>query len=767
MESIFIIEKIIQMFFGLLHFAFSSQSFNKILPNNSPFIKDEGLEYYYNKSFSSRFLTNNAIWLICCTFNLLKSESNGGAISINLRSRLNVKNFIDQCSFIGCHSQYGGAIYINIENNFITEIQNSIYKHNYADTSSGGAIYIISKIRCNFTFKNCSFNNNSAHEKGGSIYYTKINFQFENCIFNSNKLSGSSRSFGGAIHSQNSEGLLMNCTFTSNMINISDHDSFGGAISFSDSIGSVKKCKFIGNLVCSHIKYSFYESYFAYGGAISICSLSNTQVSFIKSLIECSFENNIVSSSKNSYGGALYLSNSYDTQNCTFYNSTFINNTVYSKSHISCGGAIDISSSFESANNTFIKLVFINNTAYSESCSSYGGAISYIYSLLSNSYIQTLFNDCIFTNNNAYSNEGGAIKISGMICLFKDCSFTNNTSCNGGAICSYNCKLKFTMCKFSNNTGFGCSIEKGGAIFSSGSIIEIKKSIFDNNKLLYDEQKIVCYMKGGCCYFADTFAFILDCNFINNEVIVRESENSIYLNAIIYGGAIYSNGTIHSLSCINCLFNNNFVCIPDHEENEFSGAIFLTNGILNSCTFIDNSAYNGCDIKYDQYENSSLSIIQCNFKHNMNEKHQIKSLIHFGVIFNQSSTNVFTRNKIVINILASLFDGRIEPATAAFKFQFKDNCISPYDKRYYKTNTINIYNENGKELLTFESAFKSVCKEYIFTNAHKGLKKITILSITIISILIVLSLLVIGLFISIALKRILRNDVIEPLIDLS
>lgn len=63
--------------------------------------------------------------------------------------------------------------------------------------------------------------------------------------------------------------------------------------------------------------------------------------------------------------------------------------------------------------------------------------------------------------------------------------------------------------------------------------------------------------------------------------------------------------------------------ISDNKEKEFGGAVYLTNGIFDNCTFKDNSAYNGGDIRYDQIDKSRLVITKCIFKHGLHKKHEI------------------------------------------------------------------------------------------------------------------------------------------------
>ena len=42
----------------------------------------------------------------------------------------------------------------------------------------------------------------------------------------------------------------------------------------------------------------------------------------------------------------------------------------------------------------------------------------------------------------------------------------------------------------------------------------------------------------------------------------------------------------------NCSFSHNFIQIPNHREKGFGGGIFLINGKIAKCKFLDNKAFN-------------------------------------------------------------------------------------------------------------------------------------------------------------------------------
>lgn len=145
------------------------------------------------------------------------------------------------------------------------------------------------------------------------------------------------------------------------------------------------------------------------------------------------------------------------------------------------------------------------------------------------------------------------------------------------------------------------------------------------------------------------------------------------------------------------------------KQNEF-GAIFLNNGIISGCFFCDSIGYNGCNIGYNQSNFSELSIIGCTFE-NKNNSTMNGTLIYQHAENDITTTNVFINNSIIMNIKSYLFGGEIVDVNLIkLKFKFDGNCISPFDKKFFKSNRIVIYNENQSMMVPFKSVFKIDCK---------------------------------------------------------
>ena len=192
---------------------------------------------------------------------------------------------------------------------------------------------------------------------------------------------------------------------------------------------------------------------------------------------------------------------------------------------------------------------------------------------------------------------------------------------------------------------------------------------------------------------------------------------------------------------------------------------------------------------YDQNTKSKLRIKKCNFYHNSNNS--INSLIYCNTNYNQSELNVFTENRIFTNMKVNVFDGEIVPEIEVFKLKAKNNCISPFENDFYKTDKFMIYDENGIECLNFDSVFESSCSEHILSktisfsdvffetktltqtlplpindNKSKGnKKKIIILIASIAALLVIITLIIIVLVVLKIKRKTRQKDIVDPLVD--
>ena len=722
------------IFSFLFEYSLSTSHISESPFDQSYLLQINQSECTYDKNYSNSLFSYNTVCLILCNFHSIQSDLEGGAVIISLKTHFKTNNHFINCTFTNCKSKYGGAVYITNEKKCTTEIKNCIFQgcksnaggsiymisdecttsisdckfeRNTASSESGGSIYIKSKLISHFKFTNCLFERNSGYKIGGAIYFHSLISSFEKCVFEDNVVKFG----GGAVASSDSYISCADCLFDKNKVIINSSSgsgafTCGGAFLLDDKNATFERCNFTENFVeDKEPKSSLMHTNL--GGAIKYsCNYGKID--------ECFFVNNkVISLNKKVYGGAIsdyvLVSISIGDKKLNITRSTFISNKAQSETETTFGGAI----SLDCVSATFTEDNFINNKVYTGDVLTYGGAI----------YLQTSrgnISRCNFTNNLAETKS--SFVISGK----QPCSY-------GGAIYYKDSNICFNGCSFTNNTGFGNSTNyisagAGGAIYCSLTI-DLISCIFNNNTLVFYGLKfdIKSRIYGGACYFIKN-ANLFNCSFINNSATLRAYENSNNFNAEIYGGAIYLNHVYNggAINCSNCLFLENSVSIPNHQENEFAGAIFLCKGMFNNCNFTDNIAHNGCDIYYDQITyfdgkqsfsaNPSLSINNTLFMHNSIKDHQLKSLIFIHANSSHTPINVFTNNKVVSEISAVLFDGKIEKNRktnhlSILRFIINNNCMSPFNPKSFISDDLYFYNSRDNKLVTFEFAFSSSCLE--------------------------------------------------------
>lgn len=739
------------MIFILISSIFSKEQYNFLIQETN---------CIYNRSFSDTFYSNNVICLVNCTFKSIKTNTNGGALVISLQNSFVTQNFINNCLFTECNSKQGSAICINMDKKATTEIINSTFTKNSAEETSG-AIFINSIISNDLKIKNCQIESNSAQKSGGFIYFTQMNYSFENCSFNGNKLSADyDDTNGGSIYCEQSNGLFFNCSFINNEVRSKFQCSYGGSISFSNSTGSFIECNFINNTS----KSSVFDSK---GGAISYKKSINF-LSINETIKKCYFYNNTCESVLESCGGAISsiikLHNSLILKaNLTFSEVTFHSNSANSFRKNSYGGAFyhqyqqidSINESFLSVATGYLfdNVTFSNNKVFSNFSYACGGAISNLPTtkFKQNPFFYFINNN--FINNTAYSSSlidssllalGGAIHLNRTEGFIQNCSFNKNVAESflgtsliidkepqilGGAVYLLKSEHYIKDCIFTDNLVIGkapkyFSLGKGGALYSSYSKISIFSSDFINNSLFHYGNKfdVNHTIEGGAVHSRKTVTSIYDCNFINNKITIQALKKTNNFFAKAQGGAVYSDNYNYFVNCCNCIFKDNLVHIPNYEENEFGGALFLVIGNISNCTFDNNFAFNGGDISIYQLDLLSFRVNKCRFNHKNNS--QINSLIFIYIDENSLMYFFyFTNNEVVIlNNSTYVFDAEIiwgiNRKHNTIKWKFGNNCIYPYNKELYKPNNLNFIAMS--ELIKFEEFFDSSCNpDPIITQTQK------------------------------------------------
>ena len=308
------------------------------------------------------------------------------------------------------------------------------------DAMGKGRIFNITSS--NVTLKNINFKNanyNDDFGQGGAIFWNGNFGILENCIFeNCSAVDG-----GGAIYYDgNSNGIILGCNFTD------CSSQYGGAIlSTGTQECSVVECNFINcssysggaifwtaNNYGSVVGCNFTDCHSEGGGAICWSENNGDYIS------DCNFMDCVATSDESGGGGAIcwggnaggYVSNS------TFVNCSATGNYGY-------GGAIK----WENGNGAVDNCSFVGCSATYD-----GGAIYLCYSS-DNSVVGCNFTDCSARLNGgaiSWENGNGAV-YGGTIGSYSassnnavnNCIFTGNSAVNGSAIYSVNPDGTFTI----------------------------------------------------------------------------------------------------------------------------------------------------------------------------------------------------------------------------------------------------------------------------------------------------------------------------------
>ena len=470
---------------------------------------------------------SNTFYLLHCEFNEIDNIFN---ISGNF--------FISDCSFIGSSSDredYGFSL--SIEGGDFYNITSTTFRNHYKSTP-----VIIHQVEL-INFYNCTFENNTSRETGGSVQVLNgDSINFYNCSW----LYNSAFQGGGAVTISNGNVLFDGSLFYNNTSILHD----GGAILIDDFASvTINYCYFIANFA-------------AYGGGISVNKFSFLEIN------HSTFDDN---KSLQSAGGIL-LQNRIDNS-VVLNNVTLINNQCY---HGSGGG---ISFHFNTSP-MIIDCLISNNTATS------GGGIAVT------DLSRPIFQSTIIQYNDA-SSSGGGVVIQGLSTPFFNQStilsnFANSTG--GGILVKDLAKPTFANCLIKENT---CPNEGGGVIFTDKSI-----STLNDTHILYN----TAGASGGALAFAITSSgtftnCVIESNFatssggavsFHNNCHPSFSNCTLFQNIASEGGAI----SIEDLADPRFLHCN----ITSNTAFSHGGAILASDyslGVFSDCLFLDNTARSG------------------------------------------------------------------------------------------------------------------------------------------------------------------------------
>jgi hypothetical protein len=308
-----------------------------------------------------------------------------------------------------------------------------------AQTSAGGAIYMIDGANANVTFGNMKFVDNYAIYGGAIsiVIFTNSASSGAQPYFTNCNFSNDSATFGGAVYMQMSNGTnstinsnFLNCIFNGNK---SSNSTAGVNMNNASINGRIKcnmdQCTFSNNISGGFIGAVYYNSSATIGGNKMI----------VKNSI---FNNNIGTNA----GGGLCCNFNNSSDSCIVDACRFIDNIATSPNGFyGSGGAMQLSSGKHLITNT----TFINNKAKGTSDDGGGGIMIYGG--------QSHLINCSFNNNttsSSYNTSGNALSVySGASASLKNCIVWGDSSKqvqNGGTVNYQNCNIKGVVASGTN-----------------------------------------------------------------------------------------------------------------------------------------------------------------------------------------------------------------------------------------------------------------------------------------------------------------------------
>ncbi|KPL77593.1 hypothetical protein AC812_03420 [Bellilinea caldifistulae] len=491
-----------------------------------------------------------------------------------------------------------GILYIH-NNSGLVIFEGLTFQNSYSMIDGYGGAGTVDGAKV--TFVNCAFINNRGEQPsagGGALFITNNSKVY---ILNSRFTNNIDKNYGGAIAIvSGSKGWIVNSEFNGNRTNIAGHRNIasGGAIHVGDAKIRVADSVFLSN-----------ESGFAGGAIYSIgrWDYPLTDVIVVNSRFELNKAKkatNINTPSPNE-GGAIHTE---DNAKTSIYYSVFTNNQA------EIGGAISL---YRSETEVYTS-VFESNQA---SLSYFGGSISAtsndtsLDAQINRPSARLIIKDSIFKGDNKsfFAKDAGGVYVAGdanrlfgnnnvsrmgtsdenrahvvientaFLGLFSrddgghggavmldlanfqinDSLFFGNSSANGGAISVIqNSYGTITFSKFIKNKS-----KFGGAIYGSGSVIDILDNIFSSNELF------TIGADPNVSYGAALFMAVMDERFLDAKGEVRSnifSENKglpIYdrdnksypINHVIYYNNQFYTNTFQNLS-VYTNSNPNYCC---------------------------------------------------------------------------------------------------------------------------------------------------------------------------------------------------------------
>ena len=254
--------------------------------------------------------------------------------------------------------------------------------------------------------------------------------------------------------------------------------------------------------------------------------------------------------------------------------SSFVDNGVYFWSQIQDGGAIFSQDSTVVLSGCLLD----NNNTYASAGAirQRGGALR----------LET----CTFRDNAAGFADGGAVLVWETLTVIEDCIFDHNLALDlgaGGALACWASDVTVDDCTFTRNEG-----DDGGAIYSTGSILDVMTSQFDRNSS-WEYDPVGFAGRGGAIAlggFSPGSVLIETSTFTNNV-----AEGSPAFPGLGVGGAIYGPALVD-----RCTFYGNEAY---DEDGAVSGSDVANSILWNN---IPNEAGSGATIRYSDVQGGYL-----------------------------------------------------------------------------------------------------------------------------------------------------------------
>jgi uncharacterized repeat protein (TIGR01451 family) len=515
----------------------------------------------FAKSISNLSISN-------CTFVNNTAGRDGGGIELDYISNLSIFN----CTFVNNNAtRFSGALNFYGGNNLL--INKCYFDKNNA--VSGGAIRY--QRSTNITVNDSLFTNNYVIEYGGGINVEQSNYcLFDNCQFYNNTAKGTktnTRGLGGGLFLGGNNLRVNNSIFKYNNARV------GAGLRFGADVGSVNcslenllvednHATVHGGGICQHATNStirncnIINNTAPFSGGIHVHSTSNL------------FENiNLINNTVIDFGAGISIINDYKiikNLTNTIRNCSFVNNVVTSSSGY--GAGIEIKGGYAVVDNCTL----INNTAAD------GAAIHIIGE-------NTTIKNCDILNNSA-KNVGGGIWINGSNATVFNSNIYDNTASDGAGI-----DITGNDTNISNVKVYGNLANNGAGLYINGNRLTFTDSVVYNNNASVNGGG--AYVEGNESYLKNvTFTYnnaIPDYDKLDDGLggaFMVSGENTTVLDSLFdfntarNGSAIYSSGT--GVEINNTIFHDNQAWIywipTNHNETCIYSNLYGGNNILNA-----------------------------------------------------------------------------------------------------------------------------------------------------------------------------------------